>query len=66
MRSTLSLLGLATMTTAHTVFSGISINGVHQGDGTCIRMPKDPQTASRWIEDPYSSPDMACGPSPSP
>lgn len=66
MRSTLSILGLASLTTAHTVFSGISINGVNQGDGTCIRMPKDPQTASHWIEDPYASPDMACGPSPSP
>ncbi|KAK0746684.1 glycosyl hydrolase family 61-domain-containing protein [Schizothecium vesticola] len=61
MRSTLPLLGLATFTTAHTVFSNLYINGVNQGDGTCIRMPKDPQTASHWIEDPYSSPDMACG-----
>ena len=65
MRTTLALLSLSTLTTAHTVFSNLWVNGVNQGDGTCIRMPHDPNTASRWIADPYNSPDMACGmPSP--
>ncbi|KAK0641518.1 glycosyl hydrolase family 61-domain-containing protein, partial [Cercophora newfieldiana] len=58
------LLGLAAfgaLSSAHTVLTDILINDVHQGDGTCIRMPHDPSTASAPIASPFSNPDMACG-----
>jgi len=61
MRSVLSLLGLAAVSSAHTVLTNIWVNDVYQGDGTCIRMPHDGSTASAPIASPFSNPDMACG-----
>ncbi|KAK0715645.1 glycosyl hydrolase family 61-domain-containing protein [Lasiosphaeris hirsuta] len=64
MRSALSLLGLATtfatLSSAHTVFTNLFINDENQGDGTCIRMPKDGSTCTAPILG-RSNPDLACG-----
>ncbi|KAI5239032.1 glycoside hydrolase family 61 protein [Aureobasidium subglaciale] len=45
---------------AHTLFAELYVNGKAQGDGTCIRMPSDPNTATNPIKG-LSSSDMACG-----
>ncbi|KEQ65581.1 glycoside hydrolase family 61 protein [Aureobasidium melanogenum CBS 110374] len=45
---------------AHTLFSELYVDGAAQGDGTCIRMPSDPNTATDPIPSLDSS-DMACG-----
>ncbi|KAI0159621.1 lytic polysaccharide monooxygenase [Xylariaceae sp. FL1272] len=50
----------AASTSAHTVLSRLFVNGVSQGDGTCIRMPNDAGTATYPVED-IKSDDMACG-----
>ncbi|KAL1902245.1 hypothetical protein Sste5346_001221 [Sporothrix stenoceras] len=50
----------ATRATAHTSFTTLFINGVDQGDGTCVRQPTDPQTSTFPVEDLVSS-DMICG-----
>ncbi|KAK3390576.1 glycosyl hydrolase family 61-domain-containing protein [Podospora didyma] len=58
------LLGLATafapLSTAHTVLTTLFINDASQGDGTCIRMPKDGSTCTYPIAG-LNNPDMACG-----
>jgi hypothetical protein len=62
MRFSLPLVAaLGTLSSAHTVLTDIYINNVPQGDATCIRMPRNPSTASGPIASPYSNPDMACG-----
>ncbi|KAM3065777.1 hypothetical protein ACMFMG_009998 [Clarireedia jacksonii] len=45
---------------AHTVFTTLYVNDVSQGDGTCVRMPSDPSTATDPIND-LQSDAMACG-----
>jgi len=45
---------------AHTSFTTLFINDVNQGDGTCVRQPKDPNTSTNPITN-LSSTDMACG-----
>ncbi|KAI4720138.1 glycoside hydrolase family 61 protein [Aureobasidium sp. EXF-10727] len=45
---------------AHTLFAELYVDGKAQGDGTCIRMPSDPNTATDPIPSLDSS-DMACG-----
>ncbi|ESZ97680.1 glycoside hydrolase family 61 protein [Sclerotinia borealis F-4128] len=45
---------------AHTVFTTLFVNDVSQGDGTCVRMPSDPSTATFPIND-LASDSMACG-----
>lgn len=45
---------------AHTVFTTLFIDDVSQGDGTCVRMPMNPSTATDPVND-LSSNDMACG-----
>ncbi|AEO67396.1 glycoside hydrolase family 61 protein [Thermothielavioides terrestris NRRL 8126] len=58
-------MGLATafasLSTAHTVFTTLFINGVDQGDGTCIRMAKKGSVCTHPIAGGLDSPDMACG-----
>lgn len=44
----------------HTVFTTLFVNDVSNGDGTCIRMPSDPSTATFPIND-LDSDSMACG-----
>ncbi|KAF2121451.1 glycosyl hydrolase family 61-domain-containing protein [Lophiotrema nucula] len=44
---------------AHTVFTDFYVNGVAQGDGVAMRMPKSGDTASYPIEN-LASNDMAC------
>ncbi|OAA68385.1 endoglucanase b [Niveomyces insectorum RCEF 264] len=51
---------LATTACAHTSFTTLFINGINQGDGTCVRQPLDPQTSTYPVEDLASS-DMICG-----
>ncbi|KAJ4300623.1 hypothetical protein N0V88_003307 [Collariella sp. IMI 366227] len=58
-------LGLATafasLSTGHTIFTTLFINDINQGDGTCIRMPKDGNVCTHPIAGGLNSPDMACG-----
>ncbi|UNI13445.1 hypothetical protein JDV02_000192 [Purpureocillium takamizusanense] len=55
----LTILGLVSAASAHTVFTTLFINGKHQGDGTCVRMPLDDATATGPIR-PVTGDDMAC------
>jgi hypothetical protein len=50
----------ATLSSAHTVFTTLLINDVNQGDGTCVRMPKDGATCTSPISG-ITSQDMVCG-----
>lgn len=67
MRSNLFIASLATtfasLATAHTVLTTVFVNGVNQGDGTCIRMSKNPDRATFPIEG-INNANMACGMSP--
>ncbi|KAF9881778.1 endoglucanase b [Colletotrichum karsti] len=53
-------LALAGAANAHTMLSEIYINGESQGDATCIRTPKEGDTATSPVAG-LTSPDMACG-----
>ncbi|TAQ87558.1 hypothetical protein B7494_g4133 [Chlorociboria aeruginascens] len=55
------VLTLAAVQTAiaHTIFTTLYVDDVDQGDGTCIRMPLNPSTATDPIND-LTSTDMAC------
>ncbi|KAF7869719.1 hypothetical protein EAF04_004503 [Stromatinia cepivora] len=59
---TLALVAFYTsqLVDAHTVFTTLFVNDVSQGDGTCVRMPSDPSTATFPIND-LDSDSMACG-----
>ena len=54
------VLALLHISAGHTVFTTLILNGVDQGDGTCIRMPTTPGTATFPINNLMSD-DMACG-----
>ncbi len=55
------VLGLTALkAAAHSVFTTLFVDGVNQGDGTCVRMNMNPDTATSPIND-LSSNDMACG-----
>ncbi|KAH8912399.1 hypothetical protein BR93DRAFT_942358 [Coniochaeta sp. PMI_546] len=54
------LAALAALGNAHTVFTTLFINDINQGDGTCVRMPKDGSTSTAPIR-PITSTDMVCG-----
>jgi hypothetical protein len=56
----LTLLTTLSLATAHTVFTTLFVDDVSQGDGTCVRMPHDPATATDPVND-LTSEDMACG-----
>jgi hypothetical protein len=64
MRSNTLTAGIVTAFAAaangHTLFTTLYINDVGVGDGTCVRMPKDPATATAPIAD-IKGTDMACG-----
>jgi hypothetical protein len=45
---------------AHTVFTTLFVNGVDQGDGTCVRMNMTPDNCTSPVSD-LASNDMACG-----
>lgn len=53
-------LALASAANAHTLFSELYINGESQGDATCIRMPKEGDTATSPVAG-LTNQDMACG-----
>lgn len=59
--STFILALLPPLTSAHTVFTTLFINDVNQGDGTCVRMPRDGPTSTSPIRPITDNPDMACG-----
>lgn len=54
------LAGLASVATAHTLFSELYVNGEPQGDATCIRMPTEGSTSTSPVNG-LTSNDMACG-----
>lgn len=56
----LLILGFASLANAHTTFTTLYIDRKNQGDGTCVRMPYDGETATFPIH-PVTSGDMACG-----
>ncbi|KAL7917516.1 glycoside hydrolase family 61 protein [Trichoderma austrokoningii] len=56
----LVMLGLVALANAHTTFTTLYIDRKNQGDGTCVRMPDDGETATFPIH-PITSDDMACG-----
>lgn len=60
LKTLLLAAAFATTASAHTSFTTLFINGVDQGDGTCVRQPTDPQTSTFPLEDLASS-DMICG-----
>ncbi|WYZ45217.1 hypothetical protein EsH8_VIII_000533 [Colletotrichum jinshuiense] len=53
-------LGLASAANAHTMLSKLYVDGQSQGDATCIRTPKDGDTATSPVAG-LTSDDMACG-----
>jgi len=46
--------------TAHTHFTNFYVNGVNQGDGTCVRMNTDPSQSVDPLKS-ITSAEMACG-----
>lgn len=65
MKFLVAALGLASVANAHTLFTTLFINGKNQGDGTCVRQPKngdgkDIPSANAPIY-PVTGDDMACG-----
>lgn len=44
----------------HTLFTNLIINDIDQGAGTCVRMPKNPSTATNPINN-LAGKEMACG-----
>ncbi|THC94126.1 hypothetical protein EYZ11_006415 [Aspergillus tanneri] len=60
MHLNLSHLALLPLVAGHTTFTNLYVNGVNQGDGVCVRMNRDPETASFPIE-PVTDKAMACG-----
>ncbi|KAM0563323.1 hypothetical protein ACHAPJ_001041 [Fusarium lateritium] len=55
-----TILGLASAANAHTLFTTLFIDGENQGDGTCVRQPKDASKANSPIY-PITGDEMACG-----
>lgn len=53
-------LSMASMASAHTLFSNFFIDGKNQGDGTCIRTPENASTANSPIY-PLTGDEQACG-----
>ncbi|KAK1699995.1 endoglucanase B [Colletotrichum godetiae] len=53
-------LAMAAAANAHTLMSKLYINGESEGDATCIRMPKEGDTATSPVAG-LTSDDMACG-----
>lgn len=45
---------------AHTTFTTLYVDGVNQGDGVCVRMNQNAETASYPIA-PLTSKEIACG-----
>lgn len=54
------LLALVPLVASHTTFTNLYVDGVDQGDGVCVRMNPDAETATYPIE-PVGSKDIACG-----
>jgi len=56
----LAVLPLISLAASHTAFTTLYVDKQNQGDGVCVRMNRDPKTATFPIE-PLSSGDIACG-----
>lgn len=55
-----TVLGLASVANAHSLFTTFYVDGKNQGDGTCVRQPEDDATANGPIY-PITGDVMACG-----
>lgn len=55
-----NILAFAAAASAHTLFTTLYIDGKNQGDGTCVRMPKNGATGTAPIY-PIDGDAMACG-----
>jgi len=53
-------LGIFQAVAGHTVFTTLFVNDINQGDGTCIRMPKNAETATNPINN-LAGEEMSCG-----
>ncbi|CAH0048618.1 unnamed protein product [Clonostachys solani] len=53
-------LSLASVASAHTLFSNLFIDNKSQGDGTCVRTPSDASKSNSPIY-PLTGAEMACG-----
>jgi hypothetical protein len=53
-------VALSAPASAHTTFTGFYVDGVPQGDGTCVRMSNSSTRATFPIAN-ITSVDMACG-----
>ncbi|KAI9171004.1 putative endo-beta-1,4-glucanase D [Paramyrothecium foliicola] len=60
MKLSFYFLGLASIANAHTLFTTLRINDKNQGDGTCVRQPSDPSSATSPVY-PIDGDEMACG-----
>jgi hypothetical protein len=60
MKSIIAILSLTSVSSAHTLFTTFFVDGENQGDGTCVRMPKDGATSNAPIY-PLTGDVMACG-----
>lgn len=54
------ILGFVAVANAHTTFTTLYVDRKSQGDGTCVRMPYDGETATFPIKSVVSE-DMVCG-----
>lgn len=55
-----TILAFVSAASAHTLFTTLYVNGKNQGDGTCVRMPKNGATGTAPIY-PVTGDAMACG-----
>jgi len=60
LRSLVFAAGVCQQAMAHTLFTTLFVNDINQGDGTCIRMPRNPEKSTGPVID-LGSQEMACG-----
>lgn len=58
--SLLLVVAAAHAVNAHTCFTNFFVDGINQGDGTCVRMSNDNDRATNPLHD-ITGNDMACG-----
>lgn len=59
-KSVVLAVAAAQAVNAHTVFTNFYVDGVNQGDGTCVRMSNVNSKATNPVND-ITGNDMACG-----
>ncbi|KAL9079197.1 MAG: hypothetical protein Q9157_001906 [Trypethelium eluteriae] len=60
LKSALAALGVAQLAAGHTLFTNFYLDGVDQGNATCVRMPMVPNNATFPINNLLGN-EMACG-----